>query len=113
MSLRTRLTLLYSMLLGGILLLFGVLVYILVSTFLLDQVDTTLRQTTKDILNTAKTDPQGGMDIIELPGIELTSSVYVQLWTNDDRLSIASPGISRSPQPDFPPQRFSGCPPPE
>jgi heavy metal sensor kinase len=93
MSLRIRLTLLYSTLLGGILLLFGVLVYLLVSAQLLDQVDRTLKQTTSDIIGTAQIDPIGGMDIVELPGVELISSVYVQLWTRDGQLRMSSPGI--------------------
>ncbi len=99
MSLRLRLTLLYSTLLGGILLLFGVLVYLLVSAQLLDQVDRTLKQTTIDIINTAQIDPIGGMDIVELPGVELTSSVYVQLWTRDGQLKMSSPGIRQFVQP--------------
>ncbi len=99
MSLRVRLTLLYSTLLGGILLLFGVLVYVLVSTVLIDQVDHTLKQTTIDIINTALIDPVGGMDVVELPGVELASSVYVQLWTRDGQLKMSSPGIRQFSQP--------------
>jgi heavy metal sensor kinase len=99
MSLRIRLTLLYATLLGGILLLFGVLVYVLVSALLLDQVDRTLKQTTIDIINTAKIDPIGGMDIVQLPAVELTSSVYVQLWTRDGQLRVSSPGILKLGQP--------------
>lgn len=99
MSLRIRLTLLYSTLLGGILLFFGVLVYLLVSAQLLDQVDRTLKQTTDDIIKTAQIDPVGGMEIVELPGVELTSSVYVQLWTRDGQLRTSSPGIRQFSQP--------------
>ena len=93
MSLRVRLTLLYSILLGGILLLFGVLVYVLVSGLLLDQVDRTLKQTTLNIIKTAQVDPVGGMDIVDLPGAELASSVYVQLWTRGGQLKMSSPGM--------------------
>lgn len=99
MSLRIRLTLLYSTLLGGILLFFGVLVYLLVSVQLLDQVDRTLKQTTDDIIKTAQIDPVGGMEIVELPGVELTSSVYVQLWTREGELRTSSPGISQFSKP--------------
>src|SRR4051812_5439827 len=98
MSLRVRLTVLYSTLLGAILLLFGVLVYVLVSALLLDQVDRTLKQTTVDIIKTAQIDPIGGMDIVELPGVELASSVYVQLWTRDGQLKMSSPGIRQFSQ---------------
>ena len=93
MSLRVRLSLLYSTLLGGILLLFGVLVYVLVSTLLLDQVDRTLKQTTSDIIKTAQVDPIGGMDIVELPGAELASNLYVQLWTRSGQLKMSFPSM--------------------
>src|SRR5258707_12077737 len=99
MSLRVRLTLLYSILLGSILLLFGVMVYVLVSALLLDQVDRTLKQTTVDIIKTARIDPVGGMDVVELPGVELASSVYVQLWTHDGQLKMSSPGIRQFAEP--------------
>jgi len=44
MSLRARLTLLYTSLLGGILLLFGVAVYLIISFLLIAQVDVALYQ---------------------------------------------------------------------
>jgi len=44
MSLRLRLTLLYSTFMGGILLIFGAAVYILVNVILLNQVDTMLAE---------------------------------------------------------------------
>ena len=43
MSLRARLTLLYTSLLGGILLLFGVAVYLIISFLLIAQVDLALQ----------------------------------------------------------------------
>jgi two-component system, OmpR family, sensor kinase len=98
MSLRARLTILYSMLLGGVLLLFGVLVYVLASTVLLVQVDRILIQTTKDIIKTARVGPQEGTDIVELPGLELTSSVYVQFWRGRV-LKMASPSIRSLKEP--------------
>ncbi len=98
MSLRARLTLLYSMLLGGVLLLFGVMAYVLANTILLGQVDRILVQTTKDIINTARVGPQEGTDIVELPGLELTSSVYVQFWRGR-KLEMASPSIRSLKEP--------------
>jgi signal transduction histidine kinase len=38
------------------------------------------------------------MDIVELPGVELASSVYVQLWTRDGQLKMSSPGIRQFSQ---------------
>ena len=62
MTLRARLTLLNSTLLGGVLLLFGVLVYLLVSALLLDQVDRTLNQTVQDILSNSRVDSVGELN---------------------------------------------------
>jgi two-component system OmpR family sensor kinase len=93
MSLRTRLTLLNTTLLGGVLLLFGVLVYILVSVLLLDQVDRSLNQTVREILSSSKVGSVGELNVVTLPSLELTASVYVQYWDRDGSLQMASPGI--------------------
>jgi heavy metal sensor kinase len=98
MTLRVRLTLLYSTLLGGVLLLFGVLIYVLVSALLLDQVDRTLSQTTRDILANSKVGSVGELNVVTLPSLELTASVYVQYWDRDGNLQMASPGIRDMPQ---------------
>jgi len=42
MSLRLRLTLLYTSILGGVLLVFGILVYTLITVTLLDSIDSRL-----------------------------------------------------------------------
>ena len=93
MTLRVRLTLLYSTLLGGVLLLFGLLVYVLVSALLLDQVDRTLSQTARDILANSKVGSVGELNVVTLPSLELISSVYVQYWDREGNLQMASPGI--------------------
>ena len=93
MTLRVRLTLLYSTLLGGVLLLFGLLVYVLVSALLLDQVDRTLSQTARDILANSKVGSVGELNVVTLPSLELTASVYVQYWDRDGNLQMTSAGI--------------------
>jgi len=99
MSLRARLTLLNSTLLGGVLLLFGVLVYVLVSALLLDQVDRTLNQTVQDVLANSRVDSVGELNVVTLPSLELTASVYVQYWDRNRNLQMASPGIRDLNQP--------------
>ncbi len=99
MSLRARLTLLYSFLLGGILLLFGALTYLLIGAFLLDQVDRSLRQTVSDILAKSRVSSFGELNVVTLPSLELTSNVYVQYWDRNGRLQMASPGIRDFSQP--------------
>lgn len=99
MPLRARLTLLYTSLLGGILLIFGVLVYVLVSALLLDQVDRTLRATAQNIIKNSRVSAVGELDIIRLPSLELTSNVSVQLWDRQGNLRVTSPGIRDLTQP--------------
>ncbi len=94
MSLRLRLTLLYSTLIGGILLLFGSAVYILISITLLDEVDNTLATTVQDIIKVTQVDSSGAVSAINLPSLELTANTYVQVWGKDGKLKSSSPGIS-------------------
>jgi two-component system, OmpR family, sensor kinase len=93
-SLRLRLTLLYSTLVGGILLVFGSAVYILISVILLNQVDNTLAATVQDIINVTRVNSQGEVSAINLPALDMTANTYVQVWGRDGKLKSASPGIA-------------------
>ncbi len=94
MSLRLRLTLLYSTLVGGILLIFGTAVYILINVVLLNQVDNTLAATVQEIINVTGVDSAGEVNAINLPSLELTANTYVQVWGTDGKLKSSSPGIA-------------------
>ena len=97
MSLRLRLTLLYTSLLGGTMLLVSALVYGLVNVILLDQVDRTLAQNSTAIIsrlrmNTASTfDPRGLIDL------RTTETVEFQVWSTDRKLLLALPPTQRDP----------------
>jgi two-component system OmpR family sensor kinase len=97
MSLRLRLTILYSALTGGILLIFGALVYVLVNVLLTSQIDATLQQTALDVTNGIRLTPQ--LNLISLPQLDLTANVYVQIWDPEGNLRTSSPSISRLDQP--------------
>lgn len=94
MSLRLRLTLLYSTLVGGILLIFGAAVYILSTVILLNQVDDMLAATVRDIVNVTQVNAIGQVNTISLPALDLTANTYVQVWGRDGKLKSTSPGIS-------------------
>ena len=94
MSLRLRLTLLYSTLVGGILLIFGTAVYILISVILLTQVDNTLAATVQDIINVTRVNSQGEVSAVNLPALDMTANTYVQVWGRDGKLKSSSPGIA-------------------
>lgn len=96
MSLRSRLTLLYSTLVMGILLIFGSAVYLLVSVVLINNIDDQLDATVHDIVSVTRVDPVGGgLSVISFPPLEMTSNVYVQIWGRDGKLVAASPSLSQ------------------
>ncbi|HET6845917.1 MAG TPA: HAMP domain-containing sensor histidine kinase [Anaerolineales bacterium] len=94
MSLRLRLTLLYSTLVGGILLVFGTAVYILISVILLNQVDNVLASTARDIIEVTTVDRSGEVSAISLPSLDMTANTYVQVWGRDGKLKSSSPSIA-------------------
>lgn len=93
MSLRLRLTLLYSTFMGSILLIFGATVFILVNVILLNQVDTILENVMQDITKVTKINSVGEVDVINLPPLDMTSNAYVQVWGQDGKLITSSPSI--------------------
>lgn len=100
MSLRLRLTLLYSSLVTGILLIFGAAVYFLVSVVLINNIDDQLEATVYDIVSVTKVNPIGGsLGEIQFPSLEMTSNVYVQIWWRDGRLMTASPTLRQYTDP--------------
>jgi two-component system OmpR family sensor kinase len=99
MSLRLRLTILYSAITGGILLIFGILLYSLVNILLVAQVDSTLSQTAGDLLVGWRVGPTGELSQETLPQLNLTSFVYYQIWDNNGRLHSSSHGLGQISQP--------------
>ncbi|MCX7754817.1 MAG: HAMP domain-containing histidine kinase [Anaerolineales bacterium] len=99
MSLRLRLTLLYTSMLGGILLVFGTLIYFLVGDFLVNQIDRTLANTVKNILANARVTTTGDLNMLNLAALEMSTSVHVQYWDWRGNLKMVSPGISEFEQP--------------
>lgn len=92
MSLRARLTLLYTSLVGGILLLFGIVVYQLVSVTLIDQIDNTLAQTANELISLTQTTSVGGVDVL-VQDLDLAANVYIQYWERSGVLRFALPNM--------------------
>lgn len=92
MSLRARLTFLYSTLVGGILLLFGIIVYQFVSVILIDQIDNTLAQTANELIALTHTTSVGGIDI-SVQDLDLATNVYIQFWERSGLLRFALPNM--------------------
>ncbi len=99
MTLRGRLTLLYTSLLGGILLLFGVAVYAAVSFTITAQVEDTLRLTVDNILANSRVDPTGKLSVVTGEPLSLPNDVYYQIWSVDGKLLAPVPKGSQSSTP--------------
>lgn len=110
MSLRARLTLLYATLLGGILLVFGALVYLAVSVVLFEQVDNTLRSTAGQLILNSRLDIVGKFEQVNLPSLQLSTNVYVQLWSRTGELIGATSNILELRQPLDPPDLAATSP---
>ena len=80
MSLRLRLILLYTTLLGSVLLLFGGLVYGLTNVILVNQVDQSLTTTAEDLLKVLKIDPSGIFDPRSISSFQPTENLLLQVW---------------------------------
>jgi signal transduction histidine kinase len=89
MSLRVRLALLYTLIVGGILILFGMAAYVSVSITLTNQVDSTLSRAASQIINNARVGNLG----VTLPELDIFADVYIQVWGRDGQLASASQNI--------------------
>jgi two-component system OmpR family sensor kinase len=91
MSLRARLTIFYTAVLGAVLVLFGLAVYGLVTVVQLRQVDATLARTARDLIFVARVD-EGGTFVLS-QRVSLDSSVIVQIWDGDGNLIGINPSV--------------------
>jgi len=85
MSLRVRLALLYTVLMGGILLIFGTAVYIAVSITLTNQLDKILELVARDIVRNTKASTPGPIQI-DFSSINISPDVLVQVWGPNEEL---------------------------
>jgi len=94
MSLRLRLTVLFTILAGVTLLLFGMLVYAVVSLVLIGQIDNTLNQQAKVLTSgLLRVNAYNQFDTRVLTEYQpADSNLIFQVWGNDRRLQIERPG---------------------
>jgi two-component system, OmpR family, sensor kinase len=95
MSLRLRLTLLYLLLMGGILLVFGSAAYLLVSNVLLSQVDDMLELTSREFVKAARVNYLDEVEFGPLP-LSMDADVHVQIWGLDEKLQDGFGSLSQS-----------------
>lgn len=88
MSLRARLTIIYTTVLGAVLVLFGLAVYGLISTVLIRQIDDSLQRAAGDFIFVSRVDEDGRFVFTQQ--VSLDSSVFVQVWDSDANLVAIS-----------------------
>ncbi len=93
MTLRARLTLWYTGLLAGVLILFGTAVYLLLSFLLTQQINDTLLRTAEDIRSTAIRSVDGEVIAFPPQALALTAGVGVQLTRNDGEVAFEDLGM--------------------
>lgn len=89
MSLRLRLTLIYTGLLSGVVLLLSIVVYSIVSVVLLNEVDSTLQQTSEHIIQQMRADSLGEI-AIDTDALNISSGMYYQVWSNSGQILLYS-----------------------
>jgi signal transduction histidine kinase len=99
MSLRARLALLFTFIVGGILLLFGMAVYVSVRVVLVNQVDTLLTRSANELISQTRAPLLGDVGVIEIPALDLSADIYIQIWTPDRRLAASSLNVRNLPRP--------------
>ena len=93
MSLRLRLTLIYTGLLSSVVLLLSIVVYSMVSVVMINQVDDRLQQASEQVLEAMHIDRNGGL-VIDPDSLNISNSVYFQTWTAEKELSNFSVNAS-------------------
>jgi signal transduction histidine kinase len=94
MLLRQRLTLLNTLLVGGLLLIFGAAAYQLVTLALTYQVDRELAITAGEALDILTLDENGAVSTTGLENMVREESFYFQLWSRNKQIIYGSPTLS-------------------
>lgn len=90
-------TILYTTLLGSVLLLFGGLVYGLASVNLFNTIDNTLRNAATDLVDLLRLNINGQFDARSVANYQPTENLIIQVWGSDGRIQFARPtGIGTS-----------------
>jgi signal transduction histidine kinase len=99
MSLRLRLTLFYSAVLTGVLVLFGASVYGILSYSLLFQIDQNLDAAAKEIASASSISPVLGIRFVNLPDLTKEdrfggASIYAQVWRLEGTLATQTDNLA-------------------
>jgi signal transduction histidine kinase len=93
MTLRARLALLYTAIVVGILLIFGVAVYVAVSASLINEIDNNLQVTAARVIPNIYVGSSGELMVKTVPQVEFATDAFIQVWDRSDSLRAASANI--------------------
>ncbi|MBA4398819.1 MAG: two-component sensor histidine kinase [Anaerolinea sp.] len=91
MSLRLRLTLLYTSILGGVLLVFGILVYTLITVTLLDSIDSRLSTASQQLIDRLRVTSADQFDPRSVASYQPTENLLFQVWDMKGNLQLTRP----------------------
>ncbi|TDA63741.1 MAG: HAMP domain-containing histidine kinase [Chloroflexi bacterium] len=91
MSLRLRLTLLYTSILGGVLLVFGILVYTLITVTLLDSIDSRLSTASQQLIDRLRVTSADQFDPRSVASYQPTENLLFQVWDMEGNLQLTRP----------------------
>ena len=94
MSLRARLTLLFTFTVGGILLLLGTVVYVTVSVTLINEVDVALERAVFALILESRTGGSKSFNQITFSGLNKDVDVHIQFWNTRGKLESASVNLA-------------------
>jgi two-component system, OmpR family, sensor kinase len=93
MSFRLRMTLLFTGVLGAVILIIGIAVYSLVSYQLLQQMDGVLAAAGNRLATSAEIDSSGQVTFITITENDFSQTIVIQLWDQSGRLVTSSDNI--------------------
>lgn len=91
MSLQSRLTTIFSLLIGAVLFVFGVMIYALVNLILVDQIDQRLTISAERIISQITVSPNNSINLRALAEVSTGENQYFQIWRNSDSLVFSRP----------------------
>jgi heavy metal sensor kinase len=96
MLLRRRLTLINTLLVAGIILLFGAVIYQLISTTLTAQIDRQLKTAAEELVDQLEAADPDGSRLLAVDQVNLAGRDRVQIWSRDNRLLRQSENLTQA-----------------
>ena len=85
MSLRLRLTLIYSGLLSGVVILLSIVVYSMVSVVMINEMDTNIQHAAEEVIANLRADSLGEM-ALPTGAVNISGNIYYQVWSLSGQL---------------------------